>query len=282
MVGVNGGRFRMGCVSGIACRANEPVREVELQAFAMSVYEVTRGDFRRFVEQTGYVTDGERAPNRYGAWDALLRGVDHACMGLKWDAPLDYGSKWNYGYTWMKPGYSQTDEHPAVCISWADTQAYLQWLAAETDRPYRLPSEAEWEYAARAGAGGAALDEETASRILFCDELYRRKKVPSREEFEACNVRYWNTQAVGQREPNAFGLQGMLDNATEWVEDCWQRNYRGAPLDGTAWTEGRCRARVLRVGDNSRLGAPAEIRGPSRQQYSRTLQGFRVVLPTSD
>ena len=277
MVGVNGGRFRMGCVSGLACRDNEPVREVSIEPFAMSVYEVTRGDFRRFVEQTGYVTDGERAPFRRTWRDVALLGLDRACIRVAWDPPMN-----NYGYTWKDPGYPQTDEHPAVCVSWADAQAYVQWLAAETDRPYRLPSEAQWEYAARAGVPNTVLDEETMSRILFCADLHRRKKRHSREEFETCVLIYSNTQTVGRHKPNALGLYGITDNATEWVEDCWHRNFRGAPLDGIAWTKKNCRGYVKRLGAVTLRGAPVEIRGAGSQHFTDTLQGFRVALPTSD
>ena len=279
MMIVDGGRFRMGCVSGVGCHDNEPVREVSIKPFAMSVHEVTRGQFRRFAEQTGYVTDAERAPKNRTWRDVLVRGLERGCLDL---VAASYGRAPVDGYTWKDPGHPQTDEHPVVCVSWADAQEYVKWLAAETDRPYRLPSEAEWEYAARAGAPGTVLDEEVLSTILFCKDLRDRKKRLSKEEIENCILTYWNTQAVGDHKPNAFGLYGMTENAVEWVEDCWHRNFRSAPRDGSAWTKENCRRYVYRWGALMRFAAPLESRWRMSQHLSMNLLGFRIALPSSD
>ena len=279
MMIVDGGHFSMGCVSGVGCHDNEPVREVSIKPFAMSVYEVTRGEFRRFIEQTGYVTDAERAPKNRTWRDVLVRGLERGCLDMVAEphgrAPVD-------GFTWKDPGHPQTDEHPVVCVSWADALEYVKWLAAETDRPYRLPSEAEWEYAARAGTPGTVLDEEVLSTILFCNDLRDRRKRPSKEEIETCILTYWNTQAVGDHKPNAFGLSGMTENAVEWVEDCWHRNFRSAPRDGSAWTKRNCRRYVYRVGGLMHFAAPLESRWRMSQHLSMNLLGFRIALPSSD
>ena len=126
MIIVDAGRFRMGCVSGVGCLENEPVREVSIKPFAMSVYEVTRGDFRRFVEQTGYVTDAERAPKNRTWRDVLVRGLKRGCLdmvaGPHGRAPVD-------GFTWKDPGYPQTDLFIGIHKPWAITNlmrsAYL-------------------------------------------------------------------------------------------------------------------------------------------------------------
>ncbi len=284
MVGVDGGRFRMGCTSGLACFKNEPIREVRITPFALSVYEVTRGDFRRFVEQTGYVTDAERAPKTR---PVLPFSAKRGCFSHAYYSSI-YVSRSagiNGGFTWKSPSFPQSDEHPVVCVSWADAHAYVQWLAAETGRPYRLPSEAEWEYAARAGAGSTELNEDALQTLLYCAGV--RKRGPMTEEDLACDMPYSSTAAVGGQGPNAFGLYDMTGNASERVEDCWHPNFRGAPADGTAWTGKHCRGRgsgrVVRVGESILLfGAPLEARTFLSQQFSLNLLGFRVALPTSD
>lgn len=277
MIGVNGGRFRMGCVSGVACRDNEPVREVSVAPFALSVYEITRGEFRRFVKLTGYVTDGERAPKTRAMNPFSLKrgclgggpGSDHGGINL---------------FSWQNPDFQQTDEHPAVCISWGDAQAYVRWLAAETGRPYRLPSETEWEYAARAGASGPELEETELQKLLHCASLRNVRRPMTEEERYQCLHVYWQTVPVGSAAPNANGVYGIDSNAAEWVEDCWHPHFRGAPVDGSAWTQARCRTRTMRgVAFSRMVGAPWEGRATMKgESWSLNLSGFRVALPTSD
>lgn len=178
MIGVNGGRFRMGCVSGVACRDSEPVREVVIEPFAMSVHHVTRGDFRRFVEQSGHVTEAERAPKTPAYVHVPDPSYARNCFTGAFYVPRHVPSRepgFNWGFSWRDSGYPQTDDHPVVCVSWVDAQEYVRWLAAETGRPYRLPSEAEWEYAARAGTAQTVLSDAEASEILFCNSLLKKK-----------------------------------------------------------------------------------------------------------
>lgn len=275
MIGVKGGSFRMGCVSGIECENKQPVRQVRIKPFAVSVYEVTRGEFRRFVEQTGYVTDGERAPK--------TRPVNPFSVKSGCSTFAAHQVRINIGFTWKNPNYQQTDKHPVVCVSWADAQAYVQWLADETDRPYRLPSEAEWEYAVRAGAAGAPLDGRVVQKISYCASLRQVRRGLTVEEMETCFATYPSTEVVGGQKPNAFGLHNMTGNAAEWVEDCWHPHFRGAPRDGSAWTKGLCSRRVMRFGEYAPiLGAPMEAREGVRPGFSLNLAGFRVALPTSD
>ena len=279
MIGVDGGRFRMGCVSGVACDNNEPVREVSIAPFALSVFEITRGDFRQFVEKTGHVTDAERAPKFPSRFEVVTRGYVRGCFSLKqiWELPLQ-------DFTWEKTSFPQTDQHPVVCVSWADAQAYVRWLAAETGRPYRLPSEAEWEYAARAGASGEELDEAAVQKLLYCASLRGVRRGYTVEEVATCLIAYPGTAAVGGEGPNAFGLFDMAGNAAEFVEDCWRPHFRGAPSDGSPWTKGRCRERVVRTGELTPIiGAPFEARGNFRRETrSMNYYGFRVALPTSN
>ena len=161
---------------------------------------------------------------------------------------------------------------PVINVSWEDAQAYVLWLSAETDEMYRLPSESEWEYAARAGT-------ETAYSWLYWED---GRLGNNRANCRYCGSRWDGEQTapVGSFGPNAWRLHDILGNVFEWVEDCWHENYAGAPSDGTAWTSGGdCGRRVLRGGSWSyhpggvhsafRYSGSTGIRSPS--------YGFRVA-----
>lgn len=155
---------------------------------------------------------------------------------------------------------------PVTDISWEDANAYTAWLSAKTGRKYRLPSEAEWEYAARAGSSatypwGRNLDKEMAN-CLGCNAQQRRQAVET-----------------GQFPPNAFGLYDMAGNAAEWVADCWSESYRAAPRDGSAYTAPGCRERVLRGGSFN--NDPRYLRSAARFKYEADVRfytnGLRVL-----
>jgi formylglycine-generating enzyme required for sulfatase activity len=133
-------------------------------------------------------------------------------------------------YGWGRGG------QPVINVSWEDVQDYIAWLRALTAKPYRLLSEAEWEYAARAGS---------RTRYPWGDE-----PGTSRANFIGSGSRWSGekTAPVGSFEPNAFGLFDMSGNVEEWVQDCWNDDYRGSPLDGSAWEDGDCAYRVMRGG----------------------------------
>jgi len=191
-------RYRMGSPPGArGTESEEPAHAVAIaQSFAVGKYEVTRGQFSNFVRETRYQIDS-------GCWRR---------MTLAAGAP----------------------EYPVVCASWHDAKQYTEWLSQKTGQRYRLLTEAEWEYAARAGS--------TALRFW------------GDEDDKACefaNVQWCGAtelKKVGQFKPNAFGLYDLLGNASEWVEDCWHDNYVGAPADGSAWVTGDCGWRVIRGG----------------------------------
>ena len=157
--------------------------------------------------------------------------------------------------------------HPASHVSWGEASAYAEWLSAETGASYRLPSEAEWEYAARAGSATAYAWGEGIEKVRA---RYRRSPWPSSEMFSA---------PVGSHAANAWGLRDMHGNAAEWVSDCWNPDYLGAPADGSSWTAGDCSLRVVRGG--SWISAPQRVRSASRARKpaeNRYLDiGFRVV-----
>ena len=125
---------------------------------------------------------------------------------------------------------------PVINVSWKDAAAYAEWLSEQTGKRYRLPSEAEWEYAARAG---------TTTAYWWGNEIGQ-----NRANCDGCGSQWDNKQTapVGSFKPNAFGLYDTAGNVWEWVQDCWNENYAGAPTDGSAWEEGDCSQRVLRGG----------------------------------
>ena len=172
---------------------------------------------------------------------------------------------------WRHPPFPQTDRHPVVNVSWNDAKAYVAWLSQTTERQYRLPSEAEWEYAARAG---------TATARYWGDRTRDACRYANVDDTaHGCEGGYGRTMPVGSFEHNRFGLYDMLGNVWEWTEDCWNGNYDGAPADGSPWLRGNCSRRVMRGGS---WGLdPKRIRSANRN-YGTTgiwgdIIGFRVA-----
>ena len=160
----------------------------------------------------------------------------------------------------------QAGSHPAVCISWEDAKAYVAWLSRKTGKGYRLLSEAEWEYVARAG---------TTTRYFFGND--------EKDTFGYANGDgkcdgYAYSSPVGKFAQNGFGLYDMHGNAWQWVGDCWHDSYTWAPSDGAAWTSGDCRERVLRGG--SWGNSPGDLRSALRYRYLTlvryNINGFRL------
>jgi formylglycine-generating enzyme required for sulfatase activity len=157
-------------------------------------------------------------------------------------------------------------DRPVIDVSWDDAKAFAAWLSRKTGKTYRLPSESEWEYAARAGTEssfwwGRAL----VAGIANCEDC---NPSPTRATLPSRSFR-----------PNGFGLFDVAGNAAEWVEDCWNENYRGAPTNGSAWTTGQCRQRVLRGG--SFANKSPFVRSAARFRYDQDVRyyanGFRVA-----
>jgi formylglycine-generating enzyme required for sulfatase activity len=191
MVWISPGRFVMGVPKEESTREGwdddnaRPQHKVTIsRGFHLGKYPVTRGEFTAFVADTGR--------------DMSARGFD-----------------------WTKPGFEQTDRHPVVCVSHDDATAYAKWLSDKTGEAYRLPSEAEWEYAARAG---------TTTAHFWGDGW---DDAPA-----YANTQSKGTTAVGGFKPNGFGLYDMLGNVWEWMADHWHQPYAGAPADGSPWTSG--------------------------------------------
>ena len=239
MVVVPAGTFRMGCVSssGDCWDYQQRLHEVEVASFAMGKYEVSRFEFAAFVSATGHVARGCRV--------YVLQQRRFARDRWAWET--------RSGASWREPGFGQRDNEPVVCVNWEDASAYVRWLSEETGEEYRLPSEAEWEYAARGGTTtdyywGDEVDKHCAyanGPDRTADRVFDRRD--PRIESSNCTDDAAQTAPVGSFASNALGLYDMTGNVWEWVADCWHDNYVGASRDGSAWTSGGdCGYRGLR------------------------------------
>lgn len=167
------------------------------------------------------------------------------------------------------PVSAQSDSDPVACVSWTDATAYVEWLSRTTSKTYRLPSEAEWEYAARAGTGTARYwgdGRNEACRFANVADRTAAQKLNRQQNNAAevfqCADNFIYTAPVGKFQPNGFGLHDMLGNVAEWVEDCWNNDHRGASPGQYARLGGDCNVRVLRgAGWNS---YPSFVRAAAR------------------
>lgn len=231
------------------------------KAFALGQYPVTRGEFAEFVRETGHDPRGCYVYTR-GEWILLKTR------------------------SWRNPGYVQSDQHPAVCVSYGDAQRYVQWLSKKTGKSYRLPTEAEWEYAARAGTTTARFwgdGRDQACEFADVADLTGagalRWNKHNKEQVFQCRDGFAYTAPVGSFRPNAFGLYDMLGNVFQWTEDCYHDSYNGAPSDGSAWTSGKCEGRVQRGGSwsNGPRSTRSADRNGSPPAYRNVDIGFRVA-----
>jgi formylglycine-generating enzyme required for sulfatase activity len=223
-------------------------------SFAASQHEVTAGEFAQFAEATA------RAMN--GCWR--------------------YDGSWRLDadVSWKDAAEGQTSLHPASCVSWEDATAFALWLSQRTGQRYRLPSAAEWEFAARAGSAAErpwSSDSVACSGANVADET-AQQRYPGWTT-HPCTDTYVQAAPVGSFAANAFGLYDTLGNVFEWVADCWHDDYVGAPSGASARLDGDCSQHELRGG--SWFTAPAFVRVSYRNRfpanYRSTSVGFRVV-----
>jgi formylglycine-generating enzyme required for sulfatase activity len=262
MIPIPPGRFDMGVDGGEPDRYEGPVRQVSIEKrFAIGKFEVTNAQFSAFVNATGH-----RAGDNCRIWDGTR--------------PTNTPGK-----DWRDPDYGRAPaaNEPVVCVTWTDAKAYVAWLSRRTGETYRLPSEAEWEWAARGGAPKARFvwgdDPEAACAYanIFDREgpsLQKRPTIPTK-----CSDGFAGVSPVGALSPNGFGLHDMIGNVWEWLEDCYAMPYPAMPVDGSAQTEFGCERRVTRGGawvssvDRQR----AEFRGRDPGDWVHHAFGFRVA-----
>lgn len=255
---VPSGAFAMGCNHGWddaagGCKDSEyPSHMVTIKAFELAQHEVTVGQFRYFVEDNGYETIAERK----------------GCVIADKNSP---SPRWimDKSASWRSPGFDQDDSHPAVCIAKPDALAYIDWLSKKTNKQYRLPTEAEWEYAARGG---------TATAYAWGNQADH-----NRANFKGKNgLDNWeHTSPAGTFPANNFSLQDMSGNAWEWVADCWHDNYVSAPTDGSSW-ETNCNGNDLITRRGGAWDAPplsirSSYRNSAGENDRSQSYGFRVA-----
>jgi len=260
------GEFDMGFDGGEPERYEGPVHHVRIgYSFAVGRTEVTNAQYRRFIEASGHATT-----------DA---GCDIPPPGQR--APVQVP-----GTSWRDPGYGRPirDDEPVACVRWSDAQAYVNWLAGVTGQRYRLLTEAEWEYAARAGATGRHVwGEDVAAacrQANIYDQSASRATPQGDKRAASCDDGFPAVAPVGQLAPNAFGLHDMIGNVWEWVEDCYEMPYSAAtPVDGSAQLARGCNRRGSRGGgwrsDYSRQ--VATFRGRDPESLTSQIFGFRVA-----
>ena len=265
LVAIPPGEFMMGTDAGSPdvdmMRGEGPQVKVKIErAFLVGRTEVTQGQFAEFVKDTGYQVK----------------------LGCRvWDN--EFVEKRNA--SWQNP-YQPRSPRPddAInCVGWTDAKAYLAWLSKKAGKTYRLPTESEWEYAARAGSTtlrfwGDSPDEACDWANTF--DISAKEKYPFPWEFAACTDGYADIAPVGKFKPNAFGLYDMIGNVWEWVEDCYAGSHQGRPKDGRAWVwDGGCENRGTRGGGWNSAPERNRIAWPGRDPVERhaVYFGFRVA-----
>ena len=197
---------------------------------------------------------------------------------------------------WHLTPFPQTGRDPVVCVSWEEARAYTQWLSKKTGHSYRLLTEAEWEYVARAGTTTEAFwgnDEKRACEYGNGIDLTFVARFPPKAKWERpepnnpnpgrvlpCDDGHIFTAPVGSYKPNPLGLYDTASNVAQWTADCLVKNYVGAPTDGSARTDGDCSKRVNRGGawDSNPTGLRSAYRGWDNVSTTRAVDlGFRVA-----
>ena len=201
-------------------KGEHPQHQVRItRPFYLGACHVTRGQFRQFVADTEYTTDAEK-------------GVKPGALGWNPDTKK-FG--FNLNYSWRKTGFEQTDEHPVVNVSWNDAVAFCKWLSKKEGKTYRLPTEAEWEYACRAGTTtrySSGDDPETLAEAGNVADATFKEKFPKGGYTIKASDGYVYTAPVGKFKPNAFGLYDMHGNAWQWCSDWYGEKYNAAsPAD---------------------------------------------------
>ncbi len=267
MVVVPPGEVTMGFEGGENGRYEGPVHKATIgYSFAAGRFELTNGQYRRFVAATGHKTAGT------------------GCNVVVGDRVEPVA-----GSNWADPAYGRPirDDEPVACIRWSDAKSYVSWLSGVTGRKYRLLTEAEWEYAARAGTTGRhTWGDDAASACKFANiydqssaRLSASKGINRSYAEPRCDDGFEGVAPVGRLAPNAFGLYDMIGNVWEWIEDCYEMPYGAKPVDGSAQLAIGCDRRGAR-GGAWRTDYPRQrpaFRGRDPEALTSQLFGTRIA-----
>jgi formylglycine-generating enzyme required for sulfatase activity len=265
MVVLAAGQFMMGSPkddidNGLANANEAPQHKVVIaRPIAVGRFEITRDQFEAFVDASQY---------KFG----------NRCYTFENNTPQERPDR-----SFRNPGFAQTGTNPAVCVSWSDAKAYVAWLAQSTGKLYRLLSESEWEYAARAGSASRyGFGDDAADLCEYAngaDQSAKQAKLPSDYAYMNCTDSYAYTAPVGSFKANAWSLSDSLGNVWELTEDCYAADYTAMPADGSAREAGDCSIRTARGGSwfsNASSLRPAVRAGASPDERHDDL-GFRVA-----
>ena len=279
LIAIPPGEFVMGATdSDNTARSHEkPPHRVQItRSLYMSAYEVTVAQFRAFVDSIDYQMDG----------DGNTSGYNSTIRGFEYDSP---------NYSWRNTGYPQDDEHPVVNVNWYDAQAFCRWLSKKEERRYRLPTEAEWEYACRAGTTTRFTIGEDVSELRL---IANTRDQSLKEQWDTSTVRkygldpkafpflQWNdghafTAPVGRFKPNAFGLYDMLGNVGEFCSDSYSAEYytdspQTDPTGPSEKTDGHIVRGGTFLNDAKLIRVSSRVKCPDK--YRNYVIGFRVVM----
>lgn len=267
MVFIPVGSFAMGDHEGGGDEI--PVHNVRItKPFYLGKYEVTVGQFRRFVEETNYTTDAEKGTGFRGAfgWDVETKDFTM-----------------NDRYSWRNTGFAQSDDHPVVNVSWNDAMEFCKWLSRKDGKTYRLPTEAEWEYACRAGTTTRYYHDnapEGLEKIANVADAAFEAKFPGVKGLIQASDGYAHTSPVGSFLPNRFGLYDMHGNVWEWCADWYEVDYyaKSPTNDPTGPDTGEERAYRGGGWFNCARGSRCASRSTGKPEHRSLLLGFRVAL----
>jgi formylglycine-generating enzyme required for sulfatase activity len=253
-----------------------PVHRVRItRSFWMGQHEVTVGQFRRFIEASGYVP--ESVADRTGGYG--WRADYDPALTKRGDAFEGRDPR----YSWRNPGFTQGDDHPVVNVTWNDAQALAAWLSKTENRRYRLPTEAEWEYACRAGTRSRYSSGDDSGSLLGAANVFDANSAKNWPRWQPMAVNgddgYAFTAPVGSFAPNPWGVYDMHGNAWEWVAD-WHgdKYYAQSPInDPQGPAEGEVRVRRGGSWHTWPFYARAAYRNWNAPDTRYTLVGIRLV-----
>ena len=272
---VAAGSFMMGCVdrAGGTSGNEQPRHRVTLEkGFGLGVREVTVGQFGEFIQQSGYQTAADR------------KGSSSIYDKVAGKLIKQSGVNWQHNYL----GEKAAQGDPVIHVSFTDARAYVQWLSASTGKHYRLPSEAEYEYVARAAGRGSYWWGEGSPTGVVENLTGQLDESPDKRTwgtpFENYGDGYWGPAPAGSLKDSSLvhpmGVHDIAGNVTEWVEDCWYADYSDAPNDGSAWVDpNNCMRRVVRGGywGSAPQKSRAAFRISAAPESTGPVIGFRIA-----